>query len=127
MEATHALGRRGEDKSHRYLQAKGYLVIERNWRSRSGLHEIDLIAWQKGSPDRLIVVEVKSRRTDHFASPDRNMDRDKEIAVQRAASEYCRKKHLAEELVRFDTISIVFEPVLKLDHNTDAFTWQQRA
>ena len=126
MEPTHALGRRGEDLSHRYLQGRGYFVIERNWRSRSGLHEIDLIAWQKGSPDRLIVVEVKSRRTDQFGSPDRNIDRDKEIAVQRAAREFCRKKHLAEELVRFDTISIVFEPMLRVEHNTDAFTWQQQ-
>ena len=118
------MGRKGEDLTHRYLQSKGYFVIERNWRSRSGLHELDLIAWQKGSPDRLVVIEVKSRRTDQFASPERNIDRDKEVAVRRAAREYCRKKHLAEELVRFDTVSIVFEPSLRIEHNTDAFAWQ---
>lgn len=127
MEPTHALGRRGEDLAHRYLQSKGYFVIERNWRSRSGLHEIDLIAWQKGLPDRLIMVEVKSRRTDQFGSPDRNIDRGKEIAVRSAAREFCRKKHLAEELVRFDTVSIVFEPVMRVEHNADAFTWHRQS
>ena len=126
MQATHALGRRGEDLTHRYLQGKGYFVIERNWRSRSGLHELDLIAWQRGSPDRLIVVEVKSRRSDQFGSPDRNIDRGKEIAVRSAAREFCRKKRIEEELVRFDTVSIVFEPVQRIEHNTDAFSWQQR-
>jgi putative endonuclease len=126
MDPSHALGRRGEDLVHRFLEAQGYDVIQRNWRSRSGLHEIDLIAWERGIPDRLVVIEVKSRRSDAFASPDRNVDRSKEIAVRRAAREFCRKQHLDEELVRFDTVAVVFEPQLRIEHNVDAFSWQAR-
>ncbi len=121
---TQALGRRGEDVAHRYLQRKGYRVIDRNWRSRNGLSEVDLIAWQRGTPDRLVFVEVKSRTNDEFGSPDRNIDRDKITALRRAAREYCRKGFVDEELVRFDTISIVFEPTFRLEHDTDAFSWK---
>jgi len=124
LDSAHALGRHGEDLAHRFLEQLGYSVIQRNWRSRSGLHELDLIAWQKGEPMRLVVVEVKSLRSDAFAAPDRNIDRDKEMAIRSAAREFCRKKHLAEDLVRFDTVSVVFDPKLKIDHNIDAFSWR---
>jgi len=126
MDPAHALGRRGEDTAHRYLERAGYTVIARNWRSKGGRYELDLIAWLRGEPDRLIVVEVKSRRSDAFAAPDRNIDRDKERAVRLAAREFCHKRHLSEELVRFDTISIVFEPQLRIEHNADAFSWHSK-
>ncbi len=125
MDPAHALGRRGEDVAHRYLEGLGYAVIQRNWRSRTGLHEIDLIAWLHGTPDRLVVVEVKSRRHSAFAAPDRNIDKSKESAVRRAAREFCVKKNVEEQLVRFDTVSVVFEPELRIEHNQDAFSWRQ--
>lgn len=121
---TQALGRRGEDVAHRFLQRKGYRVIDRNWRSRSGLHEVDLIAWERGKPDRLVFVEVKSRTNDEFGAPDRNIDRDKKLALRRAAQEYCRKGFIDDGLVRFDVISVVFEPRLSVVHNVDAFSWE---
>ncbi len=124
MDPAHALGRRGEDVAHRYLESQGYSVIARNWRSRKGLHEIDLIAWQRGTPNRLVVVEVKSRRSDAFAAPDRNISWGKESAVRVAAREFCRRKNVEEELVRFDTVSVVFEPALRVEHNPDAFSWR---
>jgi putative endonuclease len=126
MDPAHALGRRGEDIAHRFLQSEGYDVIARNWRSRSGLNELDLIAWEKGLPDRLIVIEVKSRRSDIFAAPDRNLSRNKEIALRRGARDFCRLKNIDEALVRFDSLSIVFEPQLRIEHNRDAFSWQTR-
>lgn len=125
LDPSHALGRRGEDVAHRYLEKQGYKVVQRNWRSRGGFHELDLIAWQQGDPSRLIVVEVKSRRSDVQAAPDRNIDRGKESSIRSAAREFCRKKNLAEDLVRFDTVSIVFEPRLRIEHNADAFHWHR--
>ena len=124
MEPAHALGRRGEDVAHRYLEGLGYAVVARNWRSRMGLNEIDLVAWQRGEPDRLVVVEVKARRTESIAAPDRNINRGKETAVRIAAREFCRRKNVEEDLVRFDTVSVVFEPVLRVEHNLDAFSWR---
>ena len=124
LDPAHALGRHGEDVAHRYLEKHGLKIIQRNWRSRSGLHEIDLIAWERGDPMRLVVIEVKSRRTDTFAAPDRNIDHGKLLAIRRAASEFCRKKHIEEDKVRFDTVSVVFEPVLKVEHSRDVFSWK---
>ncbi len=123
LEPKQAIGRYGEDLAHRELQRRGYRVIDRNWRSKAGWEEVDLIAWQRGTPDRLIFVEVKTRSSDTFGSPERNIDRVKEIALRRAAREYCRKALLPEEIVRFDQLSIVLEPELRIAHHPDAFTW----
>ena len=40
-----AVGRRGEDLAHRYLQHKGFVIVARNHRLPSGDGEADLIAW----------------------------------------------------------------------------------
>ncbi|MCP5120182.1 MAG: YraN family protein, partial [bacterium] len=32
----HATGRRGEDLAHRYLRKRGYVIVGRNYRARSG-------------------------------------------------------------------------------------------
>ena len=59
------LGATGEEIVSRYLQARDYTVIDRNWRIRSG--EIDLIA---RSPDgKIIFVEVKSRTSLKYGDP----------------------------------------------------------
>ena len=66
----HALGRRGEDVAHRYLQRHGFIVVARNYRMSSGAGEIDLVGWED---DRLVFIEVKSRQTDDYGAPDRAM------------------------------------------------------
>jgi putative endonuclease len=49
------LGREGEDRVARYLTDSGWLVIERNWRTRLG--EIDIIVLRR---DTIAFVEVKT-------------------------------------------------------------------
>ena len=122
MDPAQALGRQGEDLAHRYLEELGYTVIERNWRSSAGLLEVDLVAWHKGDPDRLVMVEVKSRKSALGGAPERNLSREKVRSLRMAAWEYCRNAALQQEIVRFDTIAIVFEPELKIEHNIDAFS-----
>src|SRR5689334_17626740 len=56
-ETTRALGRRGEDIAHRYLQREGMTVVARNYRTATGAGEIDLVAWHG---DTLVFVEVKT-------------------------------------------------------------------
>ncbi len=43
MTADHALGRRGEDIAHRFLQRAGFVIVDRNYRMASGGGEVDLI------------------------------------------------------------------------------------
>jgi putative endonuclease len=60
-----ALGARGEDDVMKYLQQRGCIILDRNWRIKEG--EIDLVAQ---SPDgEIIFVEVKSRSSRKFGDP----------------------------------------------------------
>jgi putative endonuclease len=119
MPPEHALGRQGEDLAHRFLQRKGYQVVDRNWRSRKGLKEVDLMAWDQ---DRFVLVEVKTRRNATFAAPERNIDQVKVVALRAAAREYCRYYGISLQAVRFDFIGVVMEPALQIEHETDAIT-----
>lgn len=64
MAEKDVLGRAGEERAARYLESLGYVVLDRNWRCREG--ELDLIA---ASARELIVVEVKTRRSERFGHP----------------------------------------------------------
>ena len=119
MHPAHALGRRGEDLAHRYLQRKGYRVVARNFVPRSGRGDIDVVAWDGG---RLVIVEVKSRRNTDFAEPARAIDHEKERALKRVAREYARRSDVAWEKVRFDVVSVVFEPRPRIEHLRDVFS-----
>ena len=55
------LGRRGEEAAVRLLLAKGYTILARNWRVRSG--ELDIVARDGRT---LVFVEVKTRRRSGF-------------------------------------------------------------
>jgi len=64
MAAKDDLGRAGEDRAARYLEAIGCTIVDRNWRCRAG--EIDIIAT---TPLALLIVEVKTRRGIGFGHP----------------------------------------------------------
>lgn len=64
MAAKDDLGRAGEERAVRYLSAIGYRVLDRNWRCDQG--EVDIVA---RVDTRLVIVEVKTRRTDSFGHP----------------------------------------------------------
>lgn len=116
---TAALGRRAENLAHRYLQRRGYRVVARNWRSEFGWSELDLVAWDG---DRLVVVEVKSRRNKEYADPSRNVDRLKLMALRRGARELARRLYREPDILRLDLIRIVFEPELTIEHEVDAYS-----
>lgn len=115
---AHALGRRGEDLAHRYLQSLGMTIVARNFRTPSGSGELDIVARDGNA---LVVVEVKSRTNTEFGTPDRNVDWDKEQRVIRGAEEFARRSDLPLQQVRFDVITIVFSEPPKLKHRKDAF------
>lgn len=116
MIEPHELGRLGEEIATNYLLEKGYRILERNW--RSGHKEIDIIALYDTT---LVVVEVKTRKSNDYGEPDIAVGRDKQLMLIRAADSYVRYKRLDVD-VRFDIVSIVFsdgEP--EIEHIEDAF------
>jgi len=109
------IGRYGEDLAHRWLRARGFRVVARNWRPPQGGGEIDIIAWEG---DCLVFVEVKTRVTGAWAAPERDVDHDKMHALRRAARDYIRRANTGESRVRFDAISITGR---RIEHLRDAF------
>ncbi len=120
--ATAAAGRRGEDLAHRYLEDLGYVIAARNWRGAGG--EIDLVAWDH---EQAVFVEVKSRATDEFGAPERNIDAAKRRALERAAREYCRRAGVDFSRARFDVISILLTEPPRITQQKNAFAPHREA
>lgn len=115
---AHALGRRGEDIAHRYLQRAGLIVVARNYRTPGGSAEVDLVA---RDGETLVFVEVKTRETDEFGAPDRAIDALKRDKIRRAASNYLTRSGHDRTLIRFDVVSVLTTPVLRVDHVRNAW------
>jgi putative endonuclease len=111
-------GRIGEDMAHRFLRGRGCTVVARNYRTRSGSGEIDLVAWQE---EALVFVEVKTRATAEFGEPERAVDAEKRQRIERAARDYARRAGVEWQRVRFDIVSIVLAKPPRIDWIRDAF------
>jgi putative endonuclease len=111
-------GRRGEDLAHRFLRRHGLTVVARNYRPLSGSGELDIVAWER---ETLVFVEVKTRASAEFGSPDRAVDLEKEKYLRRAAGDYLRRSGLSWERARFDLVSIILQDPPQIEWIKDAF------
>ena len=69
----------------------------------------------------LVFVEVKTRSSADFGSPDRAVDRTKRAHVERAARDYARRAGAAWENTRFDIVSVVLEDPPRIEWLQDAW------
>lgn len=115
----HSLGADGEDIAHRLLQDKGMTVVARNWRTKSGWAEVDIVAWTGSG---LVFVEVKSRRSGEDSAPDREITPEKRRKISIAAREFKRETPYEKLAVRFDVVTVVFEPRLVVNHYVNAWS-----
>jgi putative endonuclease len=113
-----ATGRRGEDLAHRFLRRQGFTIVARNYRPRAGSGEIDLIAWEK---EQLAFIEVKTRATDEFGTPDRAVDAEKQAYIERAARDYMSRAGVDWGAVRFDIVSVLLTEPPAIGLIRDAF------
>ena len=116
---AHAWGRRGEDLAHRYLRAHGHTVVARNYRTRGGTAEVDLIS---RDGETLVFVEVKTRGTDWFGAPEEAVDTEKRRRIIRGADHYLVHTGAEDAQVRFDIVTVLFEAPERIEHIRDAFT-----
>jgi len=103
MVAAHiALGQAGEELAAQWYRARGYQVVDRNWRATIG--EIDLVV-RKG---RLVVIaEVKTRRTDAFGVPALAVGPTKQQRLRRLAAAWLAAHRIRRRVdVRFDVVAI---------------------
>lgn len=99
---NHEIGNLGEDAASEYLKKNGYIVIERNYRLRTG--EIDIIAT---IDDFLVFVEVKFRENDLLARPGAAVGREKINKIVKTSLHYMQKHNDFERMVRYDVIEIL--------------------
>ena len=106
------LGARGERKAAQHLKAKGYRIVERNF--RTPFCEVDIIA-RKG--EVLAFVEVKTRLNDSFGLPCEAVTPAKQRLYIRAAEYYFAARQI-EDIVRFDVIEVFPD---RINHIENAF------
>jgi len=97
-------GGAGEDFAAACLEARGYSVVARNFRSRQG--EVDLIA-QNGR--YLLFVEVKARAAGAMVSGEEAVDFHKQRKLL-AAAEYYLIGHPTALQPRFDVLCVELSP-----------------
>lgn len=117
------LGRWAEELAARHLEAQGYAIVERNFRTRFG--EVDLVARRE---DVLAFVEVKAVRTLAAGHPLERVGARKRARLGRLALAYvtARRRLLGDPAIRFDVVAVVApdgpdSPPAEFVHLEDAF------
>jgi putative endonuclease len=105
-------GIRGEQVALSFLLGLGYVLVERNWRCRSG--EIDLIMMDG---DTMVIVEVKARRGTSYGLPQEAVGSKKRAKIRRLTQYYLLVANRQEQDLRFDVVAITFagdqEPLIE--------------
>ena len=117
---TKKTGDEGEDLAVELLESKGYTIINRNYRYGKG--EIDIIA-KDPQEEGLVFIEVKSRNSFEYGSPEEAITKNKIKQLKRIAELYLYENEIKEILCRFDVIAILILPGQKpqIEHFVNAF------
>ena len=99
-----SIGDFGEDIASRYLEKKGYQILERNFLKPYG--EIDIICIKD---DILTFVEVKTRKNDQFKPGSLDVDYNKQERIKKTAQAYIMEKDLGDFLISFDVCEVYIE------------------
>ncbi len=99
-----SIGDFGEDIATRYLEKKGYQILERNF--LKSYVEIDIICIKN---EILTFVEVKTRKNDEFKPASLDVDYYKQERIKKTAQAYMIEKNLGEFLISFDVCEVYLE------------------
>lgn len=112
------LGKHGEDLATVFLKQKGFQIITRNYRQKTG--EVDIIA---KDGDTLIFIEVKTRSSLLFGQPFEAVTKKKQTQLNRIALDYMTRNKINNQAARFDVISILIEQNKKpkIEHLQNCF------
>ena len=113
-------GNLGEELAANFLAARGYRILERNFRCKGG--EVDIIARDPGDKS-LVFVEVKARRGLTYGVPQLAVTPFKQRQISKAALTWLSKNRLHDTNARFDVIAILLhtDAAHGIDHIRNAF------
>ena len=114
MAQHNEFGAQGEDIAIDYLRLKGYVILDRNW--RSGHREIDIVARKD---DTIVFVEVKSRPHSAQGTGLLAVTPNKQKRMAHAAMAFLIAHEWLDRKVRFDVVEISRSGVL---HIPNAFS-----
>lgn len=93
----------GERCAVKYLQNKGYTVVERNYRTKHG--EVDIIAEDE---KYIAFVEVKTRKINSLVRPILAVNREKQRKLITTAFFYLREHKITKQ-PRFDIVEVLYD------------------
>jgi putative endonuclease len=99
------LGATGEKLAKGLLKKKGYKILETNYRCREG--EIDIVARKK---DCLVFVEVRTKASSDFGSPEESITFAKKEKLIASALTYMSKHDDLPESWRIDFVAVELDP-----------------
>ena len=109
-----------EQEAAHFLEERGYVLLESNFRCRQG--EIDLIA---RDGDFLVFVEVRYRADRRRGHPLETVDRRKQNTICRVSDVYRYQRGIPEgQAVRFDVIGVLGKEITLVQN---AFPYTGRA
>lgn len=109
-DARKTLGRRGEELAALFLMHRGFRLVQKNWRCRSG--EIDLIMERDGV---IHFVEVKTRAGTQFGYPEEAITWAKQRHLARSVETWLRARGSEDQPYQVDALLILFERNTKPD------------
>lgn len=96
-------GKAAENAAAEFLKARGYKILERNYKNKFG--EIDIIAQHDGV---ICFLEVKARHSLGQGVPQEAVSTLKQRQICRVAVAYLKSKRLLEHAARFDVLALLY-------------------
>ena len=114
---TRNVGNDGEERAVSFLLEKGYSIIDRNWRTRSG--EIDIIVYKN---ETLVFVEVKTLPHGTLDMIKKELNQQKLERILKTSKRFLlNHRQYSKSYVRFDVIIIDMPGLEPVYHIENAF------
>jgi len=101
MALHNIIGKEGEEIAKKYLQNKGYIIIECNYKTKRA--EIDIIAKYKNT---LVFIEVRTKRYESYGTPEETINYKKRMRLKQNAAAYIHRRKY-KGLYRIDAVCLV--------------------
>jgi putative endonuclease len=115
MSQHNEVGKIGEELARKYLEGKGYKIVEQNYRTRYA--EIDLVATLREGffeKEKLVFVEVRTKIGEKYGSPEDTINKQKLWKVLQNANSYAGFKKW-QGMYYIDAVCIVLRSDLTVE------------
>lgn len=96
------VGKAGEIAARAYLEELNYTIVEVNFRCPIG--EIDIVARDR---DAIVLVEVRTKTSRSYGSPEESINAEKAHRLRRLALYYLQSKRQIETSSRIDLLAVI--------------------